>query len=71
MDGLLGDAPFWGRFWENPTLTGAEADLLIQARDDARAWLGQAQFPIHLIHADALQENVLDGPKGLSLIDFR
>ena len=69
-EGLLGDAPFWGRFWENPTLTGAEADVLIQARDDARAWLVQAQFPIHLIHADALQENVLDGPNGLSLIDF-
>ena len=72
IDGLLGDAPLWGCFWQNPALTGPEADLINAARASARRWL-QGQTPptgdFGLIHADVLRENVLDGPDGLALID--
>ncbi|MEM6729785.1 MAG: homoserine kinase, partial [Pseudomonadota bacterium] len=31
-DALLGEEPLWGRFWENPTLTEAEAEILLRAK---------------------------------------
>ncbi|RGP38108.1 phosphotransferase enzyme family protein [Pseudotabrizicola alkalilacus] len=69
-DGLVGDAPFWGRFWEHPALTATEAGVLA----DARAWLasqlaGQSG-DLGLIHADVLRENILVNDHSLSLIDF-
>ena len=70
--GLLGQDPLWGRFWENPTLTGDEQHLLKTARDRARDDLGECVHGLDfgLIHADALRENVLiDGGK-VNLIDF-
>lgn len=70
--GLVGDAPVWGRFWENPviapglrarlTVFRQEADATLQALDGA---LDQG-----LIHADLVRENVLVAPDGLALIDF-
>jgi Ser/Thr protein kinase RdoA (MazF antagonist) len=75
LDGLLGEAPLWGRFWENPRLTPAEAALMTQARDKARDQLAALSAPDYgLIHADLVQENVLIGPAmdegGPHLIDF-
>jgi Ser/Thr protein kinase RdoA (MazF antagonist) len=71
FDGLLGEAPLWGRFWENPRLTPSEADLMTQARDKARNQLAALPFPDYgLIHADLVQENVLIGQNGPHLIDF-
>ncbi len=35
-DGLVGPAPLWGRFWENPLLSPVGRDLLSAARDMAR-----------------------------------
>lgn len=75
LDGLLGDSPLWGRFWENPRLTAAEAALMTKARDRARAQLAALPAPDYgLIHADLVQENVLIGPTmelgGPHLIDF-
>ncbi|MBI1217166.1 MAG: phosphotransferase [Rhodobacteraceae bacterium] len=71
-DGLLGDSPLWGRFWENPALTMPERATLDAARSEARARL-QALRPgadYGLIHADLMRENLLvDGPT-LRLIDF-
>ena len=65
-DGLVGDAPFWGRFWEH-----ADSALLTSVRDRARALLDAAPAPdIGLIHADLVNENVLvDGPR-VHFIDF-
>lgn len=72
IDGLLGERPFWGRFWEHPALTAEEAALMVRAR----AWLrlriaeharGAGTAPIH---ADVLRENVLALDGALSLIDF-
>src|SRR6185312_16872638 len=31
-DGLMGDAPHWGPFWEHRSLTAAERTLLLEAR---------------------------------------
>lgn len=70
MDGLLGEAPVWGRFWENPTLDAGTADLFRQVRQVARDRLGRADQDLGLIHADLVRENVLlDGPL-IRLIDF-
>ncbi|QIE40925.1 phosphotransferase [Rhodobacteraceae bacterium SC52] len=66
-----GDAPIWGRFWENPTLSTDEVALLRAARDAAKIRL--AALPVDhigLIHADVLQENVLAFDGLLYLIDF-
>ncbi len=70
-DGLTGDNPFWGRFWEHPSLTVAEAAELLAARDHLRGWLQALHDPdIGPIHADVLRENVLVDGTHLSLIDF-
>ena len=69
--GLLGAAPLWGRFWENPQLTAAQAALLTQARHHALARLSALKGADYgLIHADLVQENVLIGPGGPQVIDF-
>lgn len=70
-EALCGADPLWGRFWENPALTPAEADLLAIAR--SRALKELAALPAAaqgLIHADLLQENVLSRQGALYLIDF-
>ena len=68
--GFCGPDPLWGRFWENPALSDADQDLLIEARDLAAARLRAFKGSFGMIHADVLRENVLAGPGGLSLIDF-
>jgi Ser/Thr protein kinase RdoA (MazF antagonist) len=72
-DGLVGEAPLWGRFWEHPSLNTTQSDLLMTMRDQARTAL--ADYTVtggktQLIHADALRENVFSGSDGLTLIDF-
>ncbi|MDJ0825924.1 MAG: phosphotransferase [Rhodobacter sp.] len=74
VDGLTGEEPLWGRYWEMPLLTAAQRQLVITARDAARERLvdflaGGAE--VTLIHTDALRENVFRRPGGsLGLIDF-
>lgn len=71
LDGLLGENPLWGRFWENPRLTKAETDLLTKARHQARDIVSALPAPDYgLIHADLVQENVLFGASGPQMIDF-
>ena len=62
-DGLIGDTPTWGRFWDHSATTAL--------RDLARATLDTAPpQDIGLIHADLVNENVLlDGPH-VHFIDF-
>jgi Ser/Thr protein kinase RdoA (MazF antagonist) len=72
-DAYVGDEPLWGRFWENPALTAAEADLLLAARAEADTALARHEAEgadFGLIHADLLRENVLEDGERLSLIDF-
>ncbi len=70
--GLLGEAPLWGRFWENPALSPEERHLLGSARKQLRAILETASnhLDFGLIHADALRENVLVTKTQTVLIDF-
>jgi Ser/Thr protein kinase RdoA (MazF antagonist) len=71
VDGLTGDAPFWGRFWEHPALTTGDAGVLRDARVFLRHWLlGLTAPDMGPIHADVLRENVLVDGARLSLIDF-
>ena len=70
FDALLGDDPFWNRFWENPALTPKEQSQARALRQWARAYLSARDWDMGLIHADAIQENVLNDAGPLSLIDF-
>ncbi len=70
LDGLIGETPLWGRYWENPALTADQAELLIALRAIARRQLSTHTLDVGLIHADMVPENVLVAPHGLQLIDF-
>jgi Ser/Thr protein kinase RdoA (MazF antagonist) len=71
-DGLVGPAPLWDRFWENPKLTVEQKKLLIAFRDNARRDLDKhdATQDFGLIHADLVSQNVMVDDDVLHLIDF-
>lgn len=71
-DGLLGDAPLWDRFWENPGLSADEQTLLIAMRNKTNTELAslEATLDYGLIHADLVPANVMVDGDALSLIDF-
>ncbi|WP_050525378.1 phosphotransferase enzyme family protein [Pseudorhodobacter aquimaris] len=72
LDGLTGEAPFWGRFWEHPALTDLERGEMRKARDFLRTALQKhaANTALMPIHADVLRENILVDGAALSIIDF-
>ena len=73
LDGLLGEAPLWGRFWEHADLTSAEVALLLRAREGARDSLrayGERPGNFSLIHADLHPDNIVYDGESLALIDF-
>jgi Ser/Thr protein kinase RdoA (MazF antagonist) len=67
LEGLVGEAPFWGRFWEHPVASADQRAVLFRVRDALRERLSGDQG---LIHADVLRENVLVDRDQVSLIDF-
>lgn len=71
--GLAGDQPFWGRFWELAALNDAQRRLTLQAKaallDDLQAY-GRMPQNYGLIHADLVSENVLLSGPQVQLIDF-
>ena len=72
-EGLVGEAPFWGQFWQAQRLSAEERRLLVAARDLARARLAELErgnAPFGLIHADAHAGNILISGEMLGLIDF-
>lgn len=71
-DGLLGDAPLWDRFWDNPGLTATERDLFKRFRTQARIELEAISESLDygLIHADLVPANVMVDGAGLHFIDF-
>lgn len=69
-EGLVGETPFWGRFWDVPGLTDEERRLLSKARDHVANRLAALTNPLILIHADAHPANVLISGARLGLIDF-
>jgi Ser/Thr protein kinase RdoA (MazF antagonist) len=73
LEGLLGEEPHWGRFWEHAELTKAEKALLLRARQRARAALsayGERPDNFSLIHADLHPANIVYNGEDLALIDF-
>lgn len=71
LPGLAGEDPVWGRFWDHPALTGAQRQILLRARDRARAEVTAAtNLDFGLIHADMVRENVLVEDGEIGLIDF-
>lgn len=72
-EGLLGDDPLWGKFWQHPLLSDAQRKLVLKARLVLQLLLkqlGQGSDCYGLIHADFLPENILLEDGNLSLIDF-
>jgi Ser/Thr protein kinase RdoA (MazF antagonist) len=72
INGLVGENPFWGRFWEHPSATSDQAKTLQAARAYLRERLTDhaKTGDFGPIHADVLRENVLVNGNRLSLIDF-
>ncbi len=73
IDGLMGEAPFWGPFWTHPAFSLAEQEVLLTARDKVRSMLGRyGEDPerFSLIHADLHAGNILVSGERLTVIDF-
>lgn len=73
MEGLVGDNPFWGHFWELSALKDEERDLVLKTRDLVRFRLldlGQSDDSYSLIHADFVPENILASGSRIQVIDF-
>jgi Ser/Thr protein kinase RdoA (MazF antagonist) len=71
-DGLLGQAPLWDCFWNNPRLTRNDQSLLIAMREKADADLASLETTLDygLIHADLVAANVMVNGEDIQLIDF-
>jgi len=73
LDGLVGESPFWGRFWELEALSHEQRDRIKWARESAARQLAQMpQAPSHfgMIHADLVPENILLEDDQIRIIDF-
>lgn len=72
-DGLLGNTPVWGRFWDCPLLKEEERGHLSALRAHlARVMdvLHDRRFDYGLIHADLVRENILVDGDDIAFIDF-
>ncbi len=72
-EGLAGEQPFWGRFWNLAAASKAEKELLVKGRDRVYGELRKlAKSPgsYSMIHADFVAENVLVDADQVRLIDF-
>lgn len=72
-DGLLGESPLWGRFWDCSGLLPDEAERLSGLRPFLRERLGALSglnLDYGLVHADLVRENVLIDGDQVELIDF-
>jgi Ser/Thr protein kinase RdoA (MazF antagonist) len=72
-EGLVGEQPFWGRFWELAALSDSERSLVMRAREQVRRELGaleRSKRNYGLIHADFAPENLLVDGDRVRLLDF-
>jgi Ser/Thr protein kinase RdoA (MazF antagonist) len=72
-DGLMGEAPFWGPFWDHPVFSRAERRLVIETRERLRGALtrlGRDPSIFGVIHADLHDGNLLVDGERLTVIDF-
>ena len=72
VEGLFGDAPVWGRFWEHPHLTPGQRDVMMRVRQVLRAHLLRIESTLDegLVHADLVGENMLLDDDRIAFIDF-
>ncbi|MCP3935896.1 MAG: phosphotransferase [Actinomycetia bacterium] len=72
-DGLLGENPLWGRFWESPALDTDQQHLFDHVRSLLRQDLDQITTDpstYGLIHADLHSDNLMVHDGNLTVIDF-
>ena len=72
-DGLMGEAPFWGPFWEQPRLTAALRTQLLHARRKIYKILteyGKDRGTYSLIHSDLHPDNLIIVGDHIHVIDF-
>ena len=72
-EGLAGERPFWGRFWEIEAATDAQRALLGRVRDGLYTDLTNIEKTHHsysMIHADFAAENIMVNGTDVRLIDF-
>ncbi|MDK1023837.1 MAG: phosphotransferase [Gammaproteobacteria bacterium] len=73
VEGLLGESPFWGRFWEIPQLSSQQRDRILTARTaiiEVLETYGENPRTYSMIHADLHQGNLLVTDAGIYVIDF-
>lgn len=76
VDGLVGEQPFWGPFWQLESLSSEQRALLLEARDvvyrDLTAYQADSENAdrYSMIHADCVAENVMVDGEQVRLIDF-
>ena len=70
--GLVGKAPVWGRFWENPSLAPDDRALFATVRKVASRELAERDdgLDFGLIHGDLVRENILIHSGRVQFIDF-
>jgi len=72
-DGLAGEQPFWGRFWDIGAASDEQRKLLQRSRDVVYRELSRlAKSPgtYSMIHADFVPENIMMDGGQVRLIDF-
>jgi len=71
-EGLLGDGPLWGRFWDCRALSASDCRFLggVRPRLRERLQAVATNLDFGLIHADLVRENVLLDSGSVALIDF-
>lgn len=72
VNGLLGDNPLWGVFWQSPALTTAQKTLFAKTKSCVKAKLEECSSDLDygLIHADLVRENIMLHKHEMQLIDF-
>lgn len=76
VEGLVGEQPFWGPFWQLESLSSEQRALLLEARDavyrDLAAYHTDPENAdrYSMIHADCVAENVMVDGDSVRLIDF-
>lgn len=72
-NGLIGDAPWWGQFWDLPEMNREQSSIISEARHrmfTSLVALGTDARTYGLIHADLLPQNVLVRNGRTFVIDF-
>ena len=74
-DGLVGEKPLWGRFWDCQGLSPDDAEALSTLRRELRHALadaGEHGLDYGLIHADLVRENIFltENESNVAFIDF-